>query len=244
MATRFAALALLIAVGAAPGAASAVRAPRSSESARVTATVGVLQKLGAHDPYTRRHMARVGANARAVAAELGLPMKTQRIVRLAGALHDVGKTHTPLRVLHKPGRLNRLETFVMHLHARSGERMLARRLGTDGMAGTLARVAGAHHEKFDGTGYPRRLAGAQIPLEARIVAVVDAYDAMTTQRSYNRRKSHDEAMAVLRADAGTHFDPDVVAAFERVQARARGGGSSSDRSAASSESVSSSAGTR
>ena len=136
------------------------------------------------------------------------------MVGLVGRLHDVGKVAIPDAVLQKPGRLTENEWVLMRAHAAVGADVV-RRLPA---LRVLAPLIHAHHEKWDGSGYPDGLTGEEIPLGARIVAVADAYGAMTTDRPYRPACTPAAALAELRRCAGTQFDPDVVATVELVLA--------------------------
>jgi putative two-component system response regulator len=163
------------------------------------------------DNDTGDHTWRVARYSRIVAEGLGLAPDFCRNLYLAAPLHDVGKVGIPDGVLLKPGRLDPDEFALVQTHTAIGRRILG------GSASELIRlaaeVAEAHHEKWDGSGYPRGLAGAAIPLAARIVAVADVFDALTTQRPYKAAMSFEAARACIRAESGRHFDPACVAAF-------------------------------
>jgi len=132
-----------------------------------------------------------------------------RAIRAGGLLHDVGKIAIPDRILWKPGQLTPDEWAIVRGHPSTGEALIRNMPGLDEVPELIA----AHHERFDGKGYPKGLAGADIPLLARILAVADAYSAMISDRPYRRALTKEEALAELRREAGTHFDPGVVAAF-------------------------------
>ncbi len=128
----------------------------------------------------------------------------------AGALlHDVGKIAIPDPILLKAGRLDSREWRVMRTHPEIGRRLLAR---TRSLRGAAA-IPWCHHERFDGSGYPRGLSGRRIPLGARLFAIVDVYDALRSSRPYKRAYSHERAIALLQAEAGRHFDPELLARF-------------------------------
>ncbi|MBN1528050.1 MAG: diguanylate cyclase [Thermoleophilaceae bacterium] len=160
---------------------------------------------------TAKHSQAVGRYARAIAAELELPQPAVERLALAGVLHDVGKIGVSDAVLQKPGPLDDAETDEARSHPELGARILA---GAN--LGDLAEWVFAHHERVDGSGYPLGLNGEQIPLEARILAVADAFEAMTSERPYSPALPRDEAAAELRRCAGTQFDPEVVEALLRA----------------------------
>ena len=148
----------------------------------------------------------------AVADALGVDDETRRAAEFGALLHDVGKVAIPNEIINKPGPLDDEEWTIMKTHTIEGQRMLER------VGGLLARVGvvvRASHERYDGGGYPDGLAGEAIPLAARIVSACDAFNAMTTDRSYRKALSLEVALAELRNNAGTQFDPDVVDALVR-----------------------------
>lgn len=155
-----------------------------------------------------RHSETVGRYAEMMARELGLSKQRTSRVRLAGLLHDIGKVGVPDAILHKPGKLTAEELQTIRRHPELGAQMLDHPSLAD-----VREWVGAHHEQPDGKGYPRGLAGEEIPLEARIVAVADAYEAMTSDRSYRDSIDHVAARAELERCAGTQFDPRVVGAL-------------------------------
>lgn len=132
-------------------------------------------------------------------------------VRHAALVHDVGKVHVPDSILNHPGKLDEASMELVRTHALRGEEILRRFPGPH--MREVATLVGAHHERFDGTGYPRGLRGEAIPLGARIISVCDAFDAMTAGRCYRPVWSYGRAVEELIASAGTQFDPDVVTAF-------------------------------
>src|SRR3954447_19671761 len=175
----------------------------------------LLKALEEHHPDLGAHVHDVGLLAAAVASELGLDARALQHVRHAAELHDIGKVAVPSSILDKPGKLDPEEWEFIARHTIIGERILGAAVALRPVA-TLVR---ASHEHYDGKGYPDGLRGEEIPLGARIVSVCDAYDAMTSDRPYQRSLSPDEALAELRRCAGTQFDPAVVDAFCRVSAR-------------------------
>ena len=145
-----------------------------------------------------------------IARELGLPQELVAKVRIAAAVHDVGKIRTPREVLTKPGRLDDSEFEIIKQHPVDGAAMVLD-LGDD----EITEMVRHHHERLDGTGYPDRLAGDEIPLGARIIAVADTFDAMTSSRPYRAACRHKKALDVLAKEAGAQLDPAPVAAFMR-----------------------------
>jgi diguanylate cyclase (GGDEF)-like protein len=178
-------------------------------AARYRAAASLANAVDARDAYTGSHSQRVAEMAARVALRLGLDQETVELTRLAGSLHDLGKLAIPEEILRKPGPLTDGERLVLERHPQIGFRMLES-LGVDPLAEWVLH----HHERWDGTGYPDELGGDDIPIGARIIFVVDAYDAMTSERVYQRRRSHEDAVAELDRCAGTQFDPIVVAALE------------------------------
>jgi len=164
------------------------------------------------DPYTAGHNFRVTLYALKIAEQLQLGPEQLRALVGGAIVHDVGKIETPDAVLNKPGRLTPEERAIIEEHPVRGYEM-CRNLGF--MEEELGIIR-SHHEKWNGEGYPDRLAGENIPRLARIVAVADVYDALTSTRSYRPAMSHAEAMGVLNASKGTHFDPACVEAWERA----------------------------
>jgi diguanylate cyclase (GGDEF)-like protein len=177
-------------------------------AARFRAAASLAKAVDLRDTYTGSHSARVAELAARVAARLGLDQEQVEFSRLAGSLHDLGKLAIPEEILRKPGPLTGPERLVLERHPQIGFRMLDS-LGIAPVAEWILH----HHERWDGTGYPDRLPGPEIPLGARIIFVVDAYDAMTSDRVYRGRLRQVDALAELERCAGTQFDPQVVAAL-------------------------------
>lgn len=193
-----------------------VRKATAEISARELETVVRLARAAEfRDPETGAHIQRMAHYSRLIARAIGLPESEQEIVLLAAPLHDVGKLGTPDRILLKAGRLDAAEWEVMKQHAAIGHEILRESASPTIRAGAL--IAWTHHERFDGSGYPRGLAGEAIPLFGRIVAIADVFDALTSERPYKERWSIDRAFEHLRAEAGRHFDPELLAAFERCR---------------------------
>jgi HD-GYP domain-containing protein (c-di-GMP phosphodiesterase class II) len=166
----------------------------------------------ARDSYTAGHNYRVALYALKLGEELSLSSAELRAIAQGGLVHDVGKLRIPDTILNKPGKLTPQEREIIEVHPVSGYD-LCKRLGF--MPEELS-VIRSHHEKWDGSGYPDQLAGEQIPLLARVTAVADVYDALTSSRSYRKAMSHDAAMEIILKDSGRHFDPLCVKAWERL----------------------------
>lgn len=189
---------------------------RQAEESRVwilRAAHALASAVEAKDEYTAGHAFRVTAYALTLAEEIG-GVDLVRF-RLAGDLHDVGKIGVPDEVLKKPGRLTEEEFALIRRHPEAGARILEPLMEDEMVLG----VVRWHHERWDGRGYPDALAGEAIPLPARILAVADTLDAMTSHRAYRRGLPWEQAVAEIRRCSGTQFDPLVVEAFERVLAR-------------------------
>jgi putative nucleotidyltransferase with HDIG domain len=167
--------------------------------------------LEAKDAYTSGHSMRVSRYAVATAVRLGITGERLEEVRLGAELHDIGKIGTREAVLNKPGPLTDEEFAHITEHTTLGERILAP-LARENP--TVLQIVRNHHERLDGRGFPDRLEGDLIPVEARIVCVVDAFDAMTTNRAYRPSRTPDAAFEELNRCAGSHFDPQVVRAFQ------------------------------
>lgn len=172
-----------------------------------------LARIKNSDLYTAEHSLRVAIFAIALGRELGmLPLQLEEI-GVCGMLHDVGKIKVPSEILNKPGALTAEELVVMKAHVDHGRRLL---LNNQQVTPATVDVAYAHHERLDGNGYPRGLEGSRIPYSAKIVAVVDAYDAINSDRIYSKGKSSLESLRILFDAAGSHFDEDIVGTFIRM----------------------------
>jgi putative two-component system response regulator len=167
-----------------------------------------------HDDESLEHTRRVGAAAGQLAEVLGLPADDVREIRLAGALHDVGKVALPHDLLVKPGRLTPLEWETVKTHTTVGSRLL--RGSSSTLLDRAEVIARTHHERWDGRGYPARLAGDDIPISGRLVAVADMFDTLTHERPYRAAMSVDEAVAEIRGQSGRAFDPAAVRAFDAL----------------------------
>ncbi|GAB5442644.1 MAG: hypothetical protein Fues2KO_29930 [Fuerstiella sp.] len=184
------------------------------------------------DDVTGRHVIRVGRYAAIIAEELGFSAERINWMEHAAQLHDVGKIGIPDAILHKPGRLTEEEFSIMQGHCVAGRSIIRDELvgdemvkhrnvfddWTSPMMHLASVVAATHHEKWDGTGYPRGLQGTDIPIEGRITAIADVFDALSTTRPYKAAIPLDECFCLMEEKRGTHFDPDVLDAFFRRRA--------------------------
>lgn len=175
--------------------------------------------MACRDGETALHLERVAVVARMIADELGIDADTCEKIYLASPLHDVGKIGVSDMILLKAGPLDAREMEEMRAHAAFGAEILE---GSDSdIIRIAATIAGSHHEKWDGTGYPQKLAGEVIPIEGRIVAIADVFDALCSERPYKKAWPADEAHREILRGSGTHFDPACVAAFDRRWAAIR-----------------------
>jgi putative nucleotidyltransferase with HDIG domain len=184
------------------------------EAANLSFATALVTTLDARDRYTAGHSAAVATYARAIAKRLGMNETDQGLAHLCGLVHDVGKIGLPPGLLEKPGPLTLAERRQMEQHPEIGERILAK---VDDYA-EIARIVRHHHERIDGQGYPDALGGDEIPLLSRIIAVADAYDAMTSDRPYRDPMPSRVARLRLAQAVGSQFDTDVVLAFEAILA--------------------------
>ncbi len=169
-----------------------------------------------HDDDTGAHTRRVARSCRLIAQKLGLSDEQIELLFRAAPLHDVGKIGVSDAILLKPGRLTSEEFDTMKKHCEIGAHLLSE--GRSDFLETARIIALCHHERFDGTGYPHKLAGEDIPLEGRIVAVADVYDALTNNRPYKKAWPQEEARVEIERQAGKQFDPDVAQAFLELEA--------------------------
>lgn len=169
--------------------------------------------LAYRDDDTGEHTSRVAKVARLIAEELGLSKDDCRTLYLAAPLHDIGKVAIPDAVLNKPDRLDADDVAIMRRHAAIGADILAD--GSSDLIQVAARIASSHHERWDGKGYPNGTGGSDIPLEGRVVAVADVFDALCSARPYKRAWPLVQARQEIQNNAGSQFDPVCVAAFER-----------------------------
>ncbi len=170
--------------------------------------------LGVHDRVTRGHCERVRRYAHQIAVEMGLTDAALDRLQWAALLHDIGKLFVPPEILSKPGPLTPMEWDIVRSHAAEGHDLVDPLVA---WLGPWALAVGSHHERWDGAGYPLGLTGEEISMGARIVAVADAYDVMTSRRSYQSPRPVDEARAEIERCAGTQFDPRVIEAFLRIE---------------------------
>jgi putative two-component system response regulator len=163
------------------------------------------------DNDTNDHTFRVAKYSRMIAERLGLSRQECRSIYLSSPLHDIGKVAIPDGILLKPGRLDQDERAIIETHAEIGARIL--RGSASDLIKLATQIAESHHERWDGSGYPKGLAGEAIPLAARIVAIADVFDALTTERPYKKALPVASALAILEAERGRHFDPMCLDAF-------------------------------
>lgn len=172
----------------------------------------IAQALDAKDKFTHGHSLRVTLYSLALAKTLDLSDDLLEEIETTGLLHDIGKIAIPEKILLKPGKLTEEEFEVIKTHPELGERLV------EGIE-KLKLISGwlrSHHERYDGKGYPEGLAGEQIPISSRIIAIADTYDAMTSNRSYRRALSHDFAMQEIKRCAGSQFDPELATLFVNI----------------------------
>lgn len=180
----------------------------TSERERIRLLRQLAAAIDGQDVYTDGHSRRVARHATMTARKMGLSHEQVATIQLAALVHDVGKLRVPRRVLNKPSQLSAAEFQIVKRHPEQGADMLAGLRNLE-----LAAIVRHHHERLDGSGYPDGLRGSEIPLGARIVAVVDMFDAITAPRPYRPAQPHRRAFETLAKEAGTHLDPEVVSAF-------------------------------
>jgi putative nucleotidyltransferase with HDIG domain len=190
---------------------------RRLQASSLEAIASLNATVDAKDPYTAGHSARVQQIALAIAEELRLPRERFDAVRYGGLFHDIGKIAVPDAILAKPGPLTAAEYDVIKRHPVDGADIV----GKLGALSASVRLIRHHHERWDGEGYPDRLAGDEIPPEACVIGLADAWDAMTTDRPYREALTVEEAAGEVRRGRGTQFAPDVVDAFLAALARRR-----------------------
>jgi putative two-component system response regulator len=184
------------------------RAIEELQSSRQETVERLARAIEMHDAETGRHVNRMARIASYLGSQMGLGDEQIMLLRAAAPMHDVGKIATPEEILRKPGALTPEERVEMERHTEVGHQILS---GSESeLLQMAARIALTHHEWFDGNGYPRGLAGEEIPIEGRIVAVADVFDALLSDRSYRPAMEVEEALEIIRKGSGTHFDPEVV----------------------------------
>jgi response regulator RpfG family c-di-GMP phosphodiesterase len=189
-----------------------VRKATAEIVAREQETIFCLARAAEYrDPETGAHILRMAHYSKHIACVLGLPLDQQDLILEAAPMHDIGKVGTPDSILLKPGRLTDEELIIMKQHAMIGYEVL--NTGSSHLLKMAAEIALTHHEKFDGSGYPRGLVGNDIPLFGRIVAVADVFDALTSGRPYKKAWSIERATQLMQENAGKHFDPACIDAF-------------------------------
>jgi putative two-component system response regulator len=184
-----------------------------THSAHLQTVLMLANTIEARDPTTRGHVERVQHLAMELARSLAWSPEALVVLEYGALLHDIGKILVPRSILNKPGRLDPAEWLVLRRHPEDGAQMLD---GVDHLRAALPYVL-YHHERWDGSGYPRGLAGAAIPVEGRLLAVVDAYDAMTSQRPYQSPINSQAAAAEIMQRRGLQFDPAMAEAFARLR---------------------------
>ncbi len=185
---------------------------RQLEHGYAEVIVALVAAVEAKDPYTRGHTQRIAELSTLIGQELGLSQDELQVINQSAILHDIGKIGVPDAILNKPGALTVAEFALIKEHPVRGYEIVK---GVHSLKRELGGIRW-HHERLDGSGYPDQLKGAAIPLIARIIAVADVYDALTTLRSYRTATTPAEALAILRADAGIKLDATVIAALERL----------------------------
>ena len=189
-----------------------VRKATAEIVAREQETIFCLARAAEYrDPETGAHISRMAHYSKHIACVLGLPLDQQDLILEAAPMHDIGKVGTPDSILLKPGSLTDEELIIMKQHAVIGYEVL--NTGNSHLLKMAAEIALTHHEKFDGSGYPRGLVGYDIPLFGRIVAVADVFDALTSDRPYKKAWSIERATQLMHESAGKHFDPACIDAF-------------------------------
>jgi putative nucleotidyltransferase with HDIG domain len=186
------------------------------QRANLSFATALVATLDARDRYTAGHSAAVAIYARDIATRMGLSEEDHQLAHLCGLVHDIGKIGLPAGLLEKPGALTLEERRQMEKHSEIGERILAK---VDDY-GEIASIVRHHHERVDGEGYPDRIGGPAIPLISRIIAVADAYNAMTSDRPYRDAMPSRVARLRLAQAVGSQFDTTIVAAFEAILATA------------------------
>jgi putative two-component system response regulator len=187
------------------------QAERALRRAREETIQRLARAVEVRSAETGGHIERMGRFCELIARRLGLPAEQVELIRMASPMHDVGKIAVPDSVLLKPGPLNAAERAVMETHAEVGRELLSG--SGEELPELAATITWTHHERFDGTGYPRGLSGDEIPLEGRIAAVGDVFDALTHDRVYRPAMTLEQAVDLMEGAGGAHFDPEVLDCF-------------------------------
>jgi putative two-component system response regulator len=166
-----------------------------------------------HDPTTGSHINRMSRTSELIASQAGLGQAKAELIRIASPMHDIGKIGVPDEILRKAGKLTEDEMNQMRKHPEIGNEILGGSGSGTELLSLGASIALTHHERWDGNGYPHRLAGDKIPVEGRIVAIADVFDALTSERSYKPAFDTDHAIAIMIEERGRHFDPDLLDIF-------------------------------
>ena len=195
-------------------ATAAAARQREADAARLDGLRRLSLAAEYRDDNTWEHTQRVAAMAARLARRVGVSDREVELIRLGAPLHDIGKIAIPDYILLKPERLTDEEFEVVKTHAAVGANILAG--SDDELIRTAEQIAGGHHERWDGTGYPNRLAGEHIPLAGRVVAVADVFDILVHERPWKQEWTVEDAAAEIRRSSGTQFDPAVVRAFEEL----------------------------
>jgi putative nucleotidyltransferase with HDIG domain len=204
-----------------------IEAPAAGDEGRVAVLRRMSTLLEARDPYTHGHSRRVARHAERIAVELGLPGEQVAKIRAAALVHDIGKVNIPRSILNKPDKLTDGEYALVKRHASDGAALVAALNDPE-----LTAIVRHHHERMDGTGYPDGVGGGDIPIGARVIAVADTFDAITSVRAYRKPRTHKQAIEILQKDAGTQLDLAAVSAFVNYYAARRSVGLASMLAAA------------
>ncbi|MEX0641855.1 MAG: HD domain-containing phosphohydrolase [Pirellulales bacterium] len=205
---------------------------QSLQKTRDGIVFGLAKLAEFRDQETGYHLERISAFAARLAAALRRRAKFRdridadfpRMLAVSAVLHDIGKVGVPDAILLKPGPLTPDERAIMQQHTQIGDQCIAeieRRLGNSNFLRVAGEIARSHHERWDGSGYPSGLSGEAIPLAARIVAIVDVYDALSSRRVYKEALPHDACVEVIRSESGRHFDPELVTVFLEIESELR-----------------------
>lgn len=184
-------------------------ARKELEQTHLNTISALVLSLETKDPYARGHSERVTKYSIAIAKELGLPAKEIEAIKQAGKIHDIGKLGIDDAILSKPGKLTEKEYAIIKTHPQMGTAIL----GPLDFLNTERIIMRHHHEKYDGTGYPDKLKGEEIPLGARIMALTDAFDAMKSERPYRKPLSDETILSEIKKNTGSQFDPKIVETF-------------------------------